>query len=594
MPLIQRLPSQVIDQIAAGEVIERPASVVKELLENAIDASADTIEVLLRGGGIQSIEVRDNGCGMSPTDAALSLQRHATSKLRRPEDLIDIATLGFRGEALSSIASISRVRLTTRTADQEVATRIEVEGGIIESTREVGAPIGTTFEVRDLFYNTPARHKFLRAPSTEQSHITRACQRVLLGAHGRGLVLRSEHRRLLHLPRLAPEKDRVSQALGREIEQLFAFTGERDGITVRGFIAPPDKARTDTRGIWIFVNGRFVRDGMLQRALLDGCAAIVPHGRYPVIVLHVEVSPQNDDTIGMVDVNVHPQKTEVRFTNTRSVFSAVATIVMTSVGEIGFESKKQKMDTALNPQLESTRAAVARFYGQAQQREHETRHKGTSGPSTHTSPEARGDTGSVSAAAQRNVRAIHIESEHMGPSAQNTPAALFYREGDFLWLTHNSRLWLVHLPRMSIALMTAVVEGKIPPNPHTLLLPVVMPTISDAEEWLAIHSDRLESIGFHMECVGPHRLGISEIPSALTRIELTVLLEHLTRFLNAKNTTPLSEFPWAERILAAPYTGTNSDALADFQQLTIGGADAPLPSTFARVINDKNTRTFWR
>lgn len=315
---VRVLPSDLIDRIKAGEVIERPASVVKELIENAIDAGARRMRVDLTEGGLSRIVVEDDGRGMSPRDAKTALLRHATSKLVHEDDLFAIRTLGFRGEALAAIASISRMTLTTRRASDTVATRLVVVAGEVESVSEVGAPVGTCIEVADLFFNTPARRKFMRSPATEQAHVVEAALRVVLGASECGIIVTNGERRLLDVPEDAADEARIVAALGAKVDKVHPFARELDDVRVSGYVTHPEAARTDTRGLWFFVNGRFVRDRMLQRAVLDGYRELVERGRYPVCVVHIELDAS------AVDVNVHPQKLEVRFRDGQAVFRAIS------------------------------------------------------------------------------------------------------------------------------------------------------------------------------------------------------------------------------------------------------------------------------
>ncbi len=314
---IRVLPSDLIDRIAAGEVIERPASVVKELVENAIDAGARHIEVDVADGGLSRLNITDDGRGMSARDTRTSLLRHATSKLAHPDDLFAIRTLGFRGEALSSIASVSRMTLTSRRASDATATRIVSVAGEVESVTEVGAPVGTSIEVADLFFNTPARRKFMRSPATEQAHVVEAALRVVLGASECGIVVTNGERRLLDVPEHADDEARLVAALGARVDKVYPFSLVRDDVRVSGYVTDPGVARADTKGMWFFVNGRFVRDRMLQRAVLDGYRSLVERGRYPVCVVHIEVAAD------AVDVNVHPQKLEVRFRDGQVVFRVI-------------------------------------------------------------------------------------------------------------------------------------------------------------------------------------------------------------------------------------------------------------------------------
>ncbi len=320
-PRIRQLDEATANQIAAGEVVERPASVVKELLENSVDAGATRIALDVEEGGTQRIRVTDDGQGMGPEDAKLSLQRHATSKIRSVHDLLTVCTMGFRGEALPSIASVSRFTLTTRPADQEEGFRVIVEGGHLRSEEAVGAAVGTTVEVEDLFFNVPARKKFLKRPATELSHIQDAVVRLTL-AHPR-IAFRLKHgdRVLIDAPPMAPQdpKGRLARVLGRKLaDGLYAIPAGPEGpVQVSGYAAQPTVSERTTRGQFVFVNGRFVRDRTIQHAIQEGYRTLMEKGRYPVVILDLRVDPAT------FDVNVHPQKIEVRFAQTGDVHRAV-------------------------------------------------------------------------------------------------------------------------------------------------------------------------------------------------------------------------------------------------------------------------------
>jgi DNA mismatch repair protein MutL len=326
--VIAILPGDVIDQIAAGEVIERPASVVKELVDNAIDAAARTITIETVAGGRGLIRVVDDGCGMSAKDATLALERHATSKLRKLDELWGLSTMGFRGEALPSIASVSRFALTTRRAGDLAATRIVVVGGRLESVTEIGAPVGTTVEVTDLLWNVPARLKFLKAEATEASHVTELVARVAMAYPHLHLRLRQNGRVALDV---APDRDGLARAhalLGARVaSRLVPATGEEGGVRVVAYLGAPELAQTTARAVQLYVGRRPVRDRGLLHAVAMGYGELVPRGRYPVAIVLVDVPG------GMVDVNVHPQKLEVRFSDAAAVAAAVRHVVQKGVAD---------------------------------------------------------------------------------------------------------------------------------------------------------------------------------------------------------------------------------------------------------------------
>jgi DNA mismatch repair protein MutL len=342
MSKIRVLPDHISNLIAAGEVVERPASVAKELVENAIDAGAARIVIDVEAGGRRLLKITDDGEGMTRDDAVLAFERHATSKISRAEDLDGIATLGFRGEALASIASVARVELVSRIEDSSAGTRVFIEGGRLRDVKDAAHPRGTTLSVRDLFFNTPARRKFLRSEATESYHLTNLVTHYALAHPEINFTLTNNGRETL---RVAPAKDlrerayqifgaqfldgllEVNNAISEPTETSFALP---QIARVRGFVSAPRERRTSRDAQFLFVNGRFVRDRLIGRALSEGYRSILPHGVYPVALLFIDV-PREE-----VDVNVHPAKTEVRFRRAAAVADAVREAVRAGLASAGY------------------------------------------------------------------------------------------------------------------------------------------------------------------------------------------------------------------------------------------------------------------
>jgi DNA mismatch repair protein MutL len=326
MTRIRILPEHVANKIAAGEVVERPASVVKELLENALDAGARSIRVEVESGGKRMIRVIDDGCGMAHDDALLAFERHATSKLRTADDLLSIATLGFRGEALPSIAAVSRLLLQTRAADESEGTRVEFTGGKLIGVKPEGLPAGTTVSVADLFYCVPARRNFLKSETTELGHIASLVTHYALAHPDKQFVLKTPTQEIIHATPVETMADRVYQLFGRQaLEDLFELppvsspmraaitevelTGEERAaeLVVRGFASRPEVQRSNRNGIYIFVNRRLVRDRLILHAIHEAYRNVLPVTVFPAVLLFLDLSAEE------VDVNVHPAKIEVRF-----------------------------------------------------------------------------------------------------------------------------------------------------------------------------------------------------------------------------------------------------------------------------------------
>jgi DNA mismatch repair protein MutL len=327
---IRTLDEQLVNRIAAGEVVERPASALKELIENALDAGAMRLEIEAEMGGRRLIRVRDDGIGMTRTDALHALQRHATSKIASDADLMRITTLGFRGEALPSIASISRMEILTRAFEEDTGTRIVVEGGEVKSVEEVGAPIGTTVTVRDLFYNVPARLKFLKTVPTELGHMIETVTRYAFAYPDVSFRLVHERQELIFTPGNGDLLTAAASIWGREtVQGMVSVDYERDGIRVWGLIAPPHQTRPTRQHQYFFVNLRPVRNKTLTAALDEAYKTLTPEKRYPACILLVGIDPRQ------VDVNVHPAKIEVRFQREQAVFEAVVNAIRAALLQHG-------------------------------------------------------------------------------------------------------------------------------------------------------------------------------------------------------------------------------------------------------------------
>jgi DNA mismatch repair protein MutL len=324
MAKIRVLPDALANKIAAGEVVERPASVVKELLENALDAGAHSLKIEVETGGKRLIRIIDDGEGMTRDDAIVAFERHATSKLRTAEDLESITTLGFRGEALPSIASVSRLHLRTKTATDIEGTEIEFNGGKLAGVRAIAWPGGTEVEIKDLFFNMPARKKFLKSDATETYHITSLVQHYALANPGLSFLLINNGRDAIHVAPARTLKERAYQVLGSALlNKLLEVNAESNGLRINGFVSNPQEQRSSRDQQYLFVNRRFVRDQLIGRAVTEAYRSMMPSGTYPAVVLFIDVPPME------VDVNVHPAKTEVRFLHE----SAIVAFVRNAVAE---------------------------------------------------------------------------------------------------------------------------------------------------------------------------------------------------------------------------------------------------------------------
>ena len=336
MSKIKILPEILSNKIAAGEVVERPASVVKELLENALDAGSTRIMIDIEKGGRSLIRVSDNGSGMGRDDALLALERYATSKIYKDQDLFRIHTLGFRGEALPSIAAVSRFSLVSRDPSADVGTLISVEGGKIKNVTEVGAPNGTMVTIRQLFFNTPARRKFLKTIGTEMGHIADKIGSIALGHPGVQFRLTHNDKIVKDWPSTSAPLDRVVDVLGGDLKNtLHPIEFQNNAVSISGWISSPRATRRTSRGLFIYVNGRFVHDRIVQHALFEGYSQRLVKGQFPIAALFIKVPFEE------VDVNVHPTKNEVRFARQKDIHEAVRQAVAQTL----FETDKSSWDT---------------------------------------------------------------------------------------------------------------------------------------------------------------------------------------------------------------------------------------------------------
>lgn len=325
------LPAQIANMIAAGEVVQRPSSVVKELLENAVDAGADQITVVVTDAGRTLIQVIDNGCGMSPSDAVLCFERHATSKIASAEDLEQIVTYGFRGEALASIAAVAEITLRTRRAADETATEVRIGGDSKVRTASVAAPAGSSFAVRNLFFNTPARRKFLKSDNVELKHIIEEFTRVAITRPEIGFTLTSGGRELFVLKKAKSRKFRIQDLLGAGVSsELVDISAETSVLKLKGYIGRPDTARKTLGNQFMFVNGRYFRSPYLHKAVMKAYEELIPDGVTPAYFIFLETDPHS------IDVNIHPTKTEVKFEDDNLVFQIIYACIRESLGRNSF------------------------------------------------------------------------------------------------------------------------------------------------------------------------------------------------------------------------------------------------------------------
>ncbi|MEC9466060.1 MAG: DNA mismatch repair endonuclease MutL [Myxococcota bacterium] len=501
---IRQLDGHLIDQIAAGEVVERPASIAKELVENAMDAGATSVQVDLEGGGLTRISVSDDGVGMGIDDLSLCWHRHATSKLSSASDLFQIETYGFRGEALSSIASISEMSITTRRNQDDSGRRLVVRAGADLPIEPVAAPRGTTIEVKDIFFNTPARKKFLRSPATEQAHVQEACLRVALGARRGGILLTSGTRRLLDIPPDAEGVQRAEIALGKRVKGLKPFEYQSEGIRVHGYVSGENVDRGDTKGIWFFVNGRYVRDRMLARVTTDAFRHMVDRGRYPNLLVYLDVNPE------AIDVNVHPQKLEVRFSDGASVYRILAAslAVAAAVSSEGAdETRPYAVESATHRFFRAAGEGKANYSVPERERVQKSR--------AGNAPARRSDSGyrlEKAEAAESRTGEVAESVVTKNAMAEDSP-----RKGLDAFVV-GAKVIVVDVSRARRDLCFRRLSDMNAPNgaQQMLMLPPVLELSGDVS---SDHLDVCQKAGFQLEWVGPGRLGLISMPSVIPESE---------------------------------------------------------------------------
>ena len=350
---IKQLPPSVVNKIAAGEVVERPASVVKELVENAVDADARRIDVSVTKGGTDVIRVTDDGCGIVAEQLPLSVASHTTSKIRDADDLFQVMTMGFRGEALASIAEVSQFRMRSRTAEETAGAELEVYGGAAGKVAPCGCPIGTTVEVRNLFFSTPVRRKFLRTTQTEMGHVNEAFTRIALAHDDVHFTLSHNDRSVHDLPATENWRDRIASLFGQEIAESLLFVESNESpIRISGYVADPSQNRANNRMQYLFLNRRHIRDRALSHALSEAYRGLLMVGRYAICFLRLEMPPD------AVDVNVHPTKLEVRFRDGGEVYARLLQMLRTRFLSTNLTAKVPRQEQALNSSV-SPAPAVA-------------------------------------------------------------------------------------------------------------------------------------------------------------------------------------------------------------------------------------------
>jgi len=526
---IRRLPPEVASQIAAGEVVERPASVVKELLENSLDAGANLIAIDIKGAGKQLIEISDDGWGIPESDLPIALERHATSKLYTADELFQIATLGFRGEALASISSVARTTITSRTSDSPHAARLTVEGGKIGSIERIGAPLGTKVRVENLFFNLPARLKFLKSDLTEKRHIDHTVTRYTLAYPSVRIHLHQDGKAVLQTSGNGDRREVLASLYGAEIaRQMLEVLSTSDGMSLTGFISPISLTRSNRREITFYVNGRPIQDVALTTALVKAYHTMLMVGRYPLGVLFIEIPPED------VDVNVHPTKAEIRFRDPSIVFAAVqnavrrALLAHTPISSLSIDTTKRPFDFVKSTSRgeggwgAQAMAGVPLDAADSQSRDHEQ-------------ALTRSQT-------EQNAWQAQMGSPILRLIGQIAATYLVAEGPDGLYLIDQHA---AH-ERILFEEFTVQKQEKIPSQ--TLLQPTTLELPPASARLLIEQIPIIERLGFQIEEFGPSTFLVRSIPALFSGVEPAAAVRVLVEDFEEDETPLLSEIE--DRIIA--------------------------------------------
>jgi DNA mismatch repair protein MutL len=554
MGRIRVLDDRLIDRIAAGEVVERPASVVKELVENALDSGAGRIAIGLVGGGKRRIEVDDDGAGMDRDDALLAVERHATSKLATSADLQSIRSLGFRGEALSSIASVSRFTLSTACADG-AGTEVEVHGGRLAAVRETARGRGTAVRVERLFFNVPARRKFLRTDGTELSHVVRVVTRLALAHPATGLRLVSDQRELLRSDPARSAEERIGQIFGRElVERLLPFSADEPGLRLHGLAGRPTDALPRSRAQHVFVNGRAIQDRTLAHAVAEAYGNTMPRGRHPALFLFIEIDP------AQVDVNVHPQKHEVRFRSSRQVHDLVRDALRAALSHTAVVPDLQDLRPAPGG---SARAGVARAT-----LDYLRRHEGRPEPPGETdrgpASGARARAASVPAESlaeprvKRALDAPPVAEQPRLPDATSAdapaPRALAQYRESYILAQDAEGLLLVdqHAAHERVLFERFLEEAELNRvEVQKLLFPVTCELAPEEVVLLEEEAEEFRRLGFQVEPFGGNTVRVDGVPAVAAEVDAADLLAELVGETRRTRSAPASSEPLRHRLVTS-------------------------------------------
>ncbi len=574
MSIIRILPPTLVNRIAAGECVERPSSVVKELVENSLDAGASRIDVAVLDGGRELISVCDDGVGMSPEDLRLAIHPHATSKIHADDDLFRIHTMGFRGEALASIGSVSRLTITARTKAHDVAHSIRVEGGIASDPTPCTAPVGTTVEVRDLFYAVPARRKFLRTPATETGHISEQFARIALAHPGVAFSMRSQNRTSYDLRPADTRLKRIADFFGGDVAAvLIPVQRESGGVRLEGLIAPPKDSRGSGKWEYLFVNGRYVRDKFVSHAIREAYRSLIDPSRYPMTFFFITIDPEQ------VDVNVHPTKTEVRWRDSNFIHGQVLATLREKFLSTNLDHRYRP--PAENDEYrERVRTAMVDFFRSGSQQPaalvplpgraitqplldsaiaapavrppfNDPAPSPASGPWPNPVIPASAGTAPI-AAEQRGL----AESEPLSAPLVATPPTAgrvdtfrpplraIQVHNTYLLVEEPGGIMLIDQHALHERILYEELKRRIADRTlesQRLLLPEVIRVPADRHEIIERHADALQHLGVELSVSGPSSVTLSAFPSFLERLDRDSFVRDLIDLLAEHSARPAND-----------------------------------------------------
>jgi DNA mismatch repair protein MutL len=486
------LDDALISKIAAGEVVERPASVIKELVENSIDAGAKNISIEVKDGGKRSIRISDDGNGMSREEAKLSLKRHSTSKLKSSDDLFNIRTLGFRGEALPSIASISRFEMITNDGENTYGSKLVIEGGKIKNDETAGAPTGTSITVEELFFNTPARLKFQKSKNTELSHITDIVSKFIFSNPNISFKLKSEKEEILSSTGNGKLIDAIASVYGADMAKVMIKIEMRDAkCEVRGYITQPVVTKSDRNGESIFVNGRYIRNMLISRALEDPYRTLIPNGKYPIAALFIDINPAD------VDVNVHPTKREVKFARPDEVMRAVSSAVSSALSQVGVASESKSYSGSWRVAEDNWRPEMIRIMEEPQ------------------------------------TSNFQLQNNSQIPNPNIQTGALMQINLTYIIAGRGEELVIIDQHAAHERIMFEKIKNKVIAGTQSLLVPKSIEMEATEFSLLSSNMDEISQLGFDIEVFGKNTIMVRGLPAALSLQNINEAISEILSELSA-------------------------------------------------------------